>query len=99
MADYSKMSDAELMALVQPQQPVDYSKMSDEDLLKAVNGPSTAEDMAKSGGIGLAKGAIGIAGAGGDIRSLLNRGADYLGGKAGLSPETIETAKDVTSRV
>jgi hypothetical protein len=64
-----------------------------------VDEPSTAEDVAKSGGIGLAKGTIGIAGAGGDIRSLLSRGADYLGGKAGLSPETIETAKDVTSRV
>lgn len=40
MADYSKMSDAELMALVQP---VDYSKMSDADLLKEVRGASGKE--------------------------------------------------------
>jgi hypothetical protein len=34
MADYSKLSDAELMALVQPTQ--DYSKLSDADLLKVI---------------------------------------------------------------
>jgi hypothetical protein len=63
-----------------------------------VDQPSMAEDIAKSGGIGLAKGAVGIAGAGGDVRNLLSKGADYLGGKAGLSPETIETVKNVASR-
>jgi hypothetical protein len=36
MADYSKLSDAELMALVQPPAAADYSKMSDADLLKMV---------------------------------------------------------------
>lgn len=37
MADYSKMSDAELMALVRPPSPTqDYSKMSDADLLSVV---------------------------------------------------------------
>lgn len=37
MADYGAMSDADLMALVQPKQATaDYSKMSDVDLLKAV---------------------------------------------------------------
>jgi hypothetical protein len=36
MADYSKLSDEELMALVQPKPAQDYSKMSDADLLKMV---------------------------------------------------------------
>jgi len=98
MADYGKMSDAELMALVQPA-PVDYSKMSDADLLKAVNGPSTGMDVLKSGGIGLAKGAVGIAGGGGDVRNLLSKATDYLGEKAGVSPDTLETVKNVASRI
>lgn len=38
MPDYSSMSDADLMALVQPKGAVDYSKMSDADLMKAVKG-------------------------------------------------------------
>ena len=36
MADYSKLSDDELMALVQPKPAQDYSKMSDADLLSMV---------------------------------------------------------------
>ena len=101
MADYAKMSDEELLALVQPKQaaPVDYSKMSDEELLKAVQGPSVAGDVAKSAGIGLAKGTIGVGGAGGDVRNLLSKATDYLGEKAGVSPDTLETVKNVASRV
>src|SRR5689334_4733444 len=43
MADYSSMSDAQLMALVQPQQSAapDYSQMSDADLMKAVQPKSS----------------------------------------------------------
>ncbi|WP_141339697.1 hypothetical protein [Bradyrhizobium sp. USDA 3458] len=42
MADYSKLSDAELMALVEPKAAApDYSKMSDADLLKLV-GPQAS---------------------------------------------------------
>jgi hypothetical protein len=76
MADYGKMSDAELMALVQPA-PVDYSKMSDAELLKAVQGPSVAGDVAKSAGIGLAKGAIGLGGLVGDLSSLGAKGLEH----------------------
>lgn len=76
MADYGKMSDAELMALVQPG-PVDYSKMSDADLLKAVNGPSVVGDMAKSAGVGLAKGAIGLGGLVGDLSDLGAKGLEH----------------------
>lgn len=80
MADYSKMSDAELLSLVQPKTAAptqDYSKMSDEDLLKAVHGPSVAADVAKSGGIGLAKGVIGLAGAIGDLSDLGAKGLEH----------------------
>jgi hypothetical protein len=44
--------------------------------------PSTAEDVAKSAGIGLAKGAIGIPGLPGDLAAALPHAADYLRGKA-----------------
>jgi hypothetical protein len=64
-----------------------------------VDEPSMAEDVAKSAGIGLAKGTIGIAGGGGDVRSLLSKATDYLGEKAGVSPDTLETVKNVASRV
>lgn len=45
MPDYSKMSDAELMALVQPAPAQDYSKMSDADLLKVVKPERGVIDM------------------------------------------------------
>lgn len=40
---------------------------------------SVVEDVALSGGVGLAKGGIGLAGAGGDIGSMLEWGADKVG--------------------
>jgi hypothetical protein len=95
MADYSTMSDADLMAMVKPQAATptqDYSKLSDADLLKMVKPeqPSTTEDVAKSAGIGLAKGAIGMAGAPGDLSNLLAKGSkaagDYVGGMFGAAP-------------
>lgn len=87
MVDYSKMSDTELMALVQPA-PVDYSKMSDEELLKAVNGPSVVGDVAKSAGIGVAKGGIGLAGFIGDMSNLgalgLEHATNFVSDKLGV---------------
>lgn len=64
--------------------------------VKPYAGPSagdTALDVAKSGGAGLAKGAIGLAGTGGDIRNLAGMGIDYLANKAGAPPEMIAQAK------
>lgn len=72
--------------------------VTDPDLLKQLNAgqseqPSVAADVAKSGGVGLAKGAIAGIGAPGDLSDLLSEGskaaADYIGGKLGLekSPE------------
>lgn len=100
MPDYSKMSDAELTALVQPK-TTDYSKMSDADLMAAVNpgAASTAMDVAKSAGIGVAKGAISTVGAAGDLRDLISRGVDYAGEKMGISPETIASFKDAAGSV
>lgn len=78
MADYGKMSDEELLALVQPKAAAqDYSKMSDADLLKMVTPPSVVEDVAKSGGIGLAKGGIMLAGALGDLTNLGAKGIEH----------------------
>lgn len=56
--------------------------------------PSIAVDIAKSGGVGLAKGGIGIAGAAGDARHLVSAATDYLGGKFGASPEAVQSFKN-----
>ncbi len=75
--------------------------MSDDAIAAAIKAnapPSVAMDMAKSAAIGVPEGLIQGAGAAGDVRGLVSKGADYLGGKVGLSPESIQTAKDVTSR-
>lgn len=50
-------------------------------------------DVAKSAGIGVAKGGIGLGGAIGDIRSLASSATDYLGGKLSITPEAIEKFK------
>lgn len=90
MADYGQMSDAELLALVQPPAAParDYAAMSDAELLKMVQPPSVAADVAKSGGIGLVKGAIGLAGALGDLTDLGAKGigaaSDFISDKLGV---------------
>lgn len=55
--------------------------------------PSVPMDVAKSAGVGLGEGAIGMLGSVGDIRSALSSGVDYLGGKLGISPETVQAGK------
>lgn len=50
--------------------------------------PSVAGDIAKSGGIGVAKGTIGLAGLGGDINSLISAAGHKAGDALGLSPTT-----------
>jgi len=108
MTDLSKLSDDELKALYgQTAAPSsDLSKLSDQELLalQTVKEPTKpqpdmsageiATDVAKSGGIGLAKGGIGITGAAGDARNLLSAATDYLTKKAGGSPETAQSIKD-----
>jgi len=88
MADFSKMSDAELMALVQPQAAAkDYSKMSDEELMGVVQ-PSTAKDAYKSFDAGVAKGTSLLLGSPGDLTNIGAKGigiaSDWINDKLGL---------------
>lgn len=100
MTDLTSLSDSELQELYKP--PPDFSKMSDDDLKAAYEAKNpgimgTAADVAKSGGIGLAKGAIGLAGAPGDLSNLLAKGSqyasNYIADKVGLDrgPQAGET--------
>lgn len=93
MSDLSSLSDDQLKAMYHA--PTDLAKMSDDELKAAYEShPSVIADMAKSGGIGLAKGAIGIGGAAGDVRNMASAATDYIGGKAGASPEAMQSFKD-----
>jgi hypothetical protein len=75
--------------------PAPSGLVTDPELLKKLNAgdsekPSVAADVAKSGGIGLAKGVIAGLGAPGDLSNLLAKGSkiagDYIGGKLGFEP-------------
>jgi hypothetical protein len=85
MADLSQLSDADLMSALGGGSAVpSLQSLSDADLLKALGqqpqNVSTMGDVAKSAGIGLAKGAIGLAGLPGDAADLASRGYDYMTG-------------------
>lgn len=69
--------------------------VSDPELLAKLNDHvSVPWDVVKSGGIGLAKGAIGLAGTGGDAGSLIRSGVDAAANKLGVAPETVDKARD-----
>lgn len=59
--------------------------------------PATGADIAKSAGIGVAKGTIGLAGLPGDIREGVRGGAGWLAGKLGASDETAQRVGNVAS--
>jgi hypothetical protein len=62
-------------------------------------GISTAADVLKSLGTGLAEGAIGVAGLPGDIGSLMSRGTNWLLSSTGvLSPEAASKNKEFAQR-
>lgn len=93
MTDLSSLSDDQLKSLygAHAAEP-DLSKMSDDDL-KALHAStpekeSVTSDVLKSGGTGVAKGAIGLAGLPGDASDLLAKGSkvasDYIAGKLGF---------------
>jgi hypothetical protein len=67
--------------------------------LHAVSTGDQAKDVAKSAGVGAAKGGISILGGAGDLRELLSMGTDYAGQKLGVDPEKVagfkKTAGDV----
>jgi hypothetical protein len=57
-------------------------QVTDPALLAQLNAPpSTAADVAKSAGIGLVKGGIGLAGMAGDLAEMAKKGADWVGNK------------------
>jgi hypothetical protein len=56
--------------------------------------PSAMEDVAKSAGIGAAKGAIGMAGVAGDLRQLLSAGVDYAAQHFGIPADKVQQFKD-----
>jgi hypothetical protein len=79
--DLGALSDDELRALhASASTPGDLSKMSDADLIAMHNAskPSVAADVAKAAPIGLAKGAIGVAGMPGDMQSMGNSLVDRI---------------------
>lgn len=61
--------------------------------------PSVAADIAKSGGIGLVKGGLSLAGLPGDARNIASAATDYIGGKLGASPEAVQSFKDKVQSV
>jgi hypothetical protein len=52
-------------------------------------GPSVLGDVTKSGGIGVVKGGIGLAGMGGDVREMLAAGAGKVGSMFGADPQKV----------
>lgn len=59
------------------------------EMLRGEPPVSTAADVAKSGGVGVAKGGIAMLGGAGDVRELLSKGTDYAGKKLGVDPEKV----------
>lgn len=64
----------------------------------AASMPSVAGDVAKSAGVGVAKGSISMLGGAGDLRDLLSKGVDYAAEKAGVSPDTVAKIKGGAAR-
>ena len=54
--------------------------------------------MAKQGGVGIAKGAIGLAGMAGDAQGLASKASDYIDSKFPGSPESDPKTADLTDR-
>lgn len=77
--------------------------VTDPEILKQLNADHTASeiaaDIAKSGGIGVVKGGLGIAGMGGDVGSLIGAGVDKAGSMLGASPEAVQSFKDKAGTV
>lgn len=98
---YQDMSDADLAGALHQKF---YADMPKEEFEKKVGlktekpkeDVSIAADVAKSAGIGAVRGAIGMVGGGGDLRSLASAGVDKAGEMLGFDPSTV---KNVASKV
>ncbi len=92
MTDISKLSDAELQALYAAPVANPAASMSDAELKAAYGATAreTAVDVAKSAGVGIGKGVIGLAGMVGDLTDLGAKGLEaadkYISGKIGIEP-------------
>lgn len=99
---YSDLSDAQLADALHRKF---YSDMPQDEFNKKIslgaqqNETNMAADAAKSVGVGLAEGAIGLAGMPGDIRELASTVTSAIGNKLGISPRNIQGFKNVTSSV
>lgn len=51
------------------------------------------QDLKNAATYGLSHAATGMLGMGGDVGALIGKGVDYLGSKAGVSPDTMQTVK------
>lgn len=103
MADIARIKSniSKMIAQGAPESDID-SYVAEEgvtpELLRGEAPVSTTADVAKSVGVGLAKGTISIAGGIGDMRELLSKGIDAAGSKLGISPDTIESGKNIAGR-
>lgn len=84
-----------------PESDIDAYIASEGVTTKDLHAVSTGEqvaDIAKSGGVGLAKGSIAVAGGAGDLRELLSKGVDAAAGKLGISQETVDRGKGMAGK-
>jgi len=88
-----EVTDPALLAQLNAPQEV-----TDPTLLKLLNenAPVTASGLAKQGGIGLAKGGIGLAGIPGDLGKLAQEAVLWGAGKLGASDERIARARELS---
>lgn len=100
---YSDMSDQQLADALHQKFYADMPRdqFNQKIGLTSMSAGDQAWDIAKSGGIGLVKGAIGLAGGAADTNALNKKIGGIVGNKLGLSPETqsrFGQAYDLASR-
>lgn len=102
--DLSKLSDADLQALYAKQQAPDLSKMSDAELSALYKSQAPKDwsvnptDIAKGAGVGVAEGAMGLAGIPGDIGSLVGGAVNLAGERLGVAQDKVAAFKDMVKR-
>lgn len=91
---YDDMSDADLAKALHGKY---YSDMPFEEFSAKVGveeQPATTLGNLKQFGVGLGKGAIALAGLPGDVNALAKKGAGWVAGKMGASPQTVEAMQN-----
>ena len=104
MADIARIKGniSKMIAQDAPEADIDAYVASEGVLLDQLKALAPAvgigEDVAKSAGAGLVKGATGMLGLGGDAGSLLGSGVDYAGSALGIAPDKIQQFKEFMAR-